>query len=372
MLIWGLAIVCAQTSLRAQTVVNLGVSYGQPIDRIGGLNDLGQVTGTAPNNTVYIYSNGTLTYLQSPPGGFIAEGYGINNSGQVVGDVIDSTRGNNFIAFVSSGGTMTTLGTLPGDYTSEAFGINSSGQVVGESITSSNHGSAFLYSNGTMIDLGTLPGNSYSTAYAINNSGEVVGNASAAGNLVTHAFLYKNGTMTDLGVLAGFSYSSAVSINASGQIVGNTSGYGTGVYSAEAFLYSNGTMSGLGTLGGTLSFALSINDQSQIVGYSTTSSGKQDAFLYSSSTGMEDLNTLYASLLVSGTGTQTGFTSFDMAADINASGQIVGLGTYWNGSSSVSEAFLLTQSVPEPSTWALLFLSGLGLFALQRSALSKR
>jgi hypothetical protein len=49
------------------------------------------------------------------------------------------------------------------------------------------------------------------------------------------------------------------------------------------------------------------------------------------------------------------------ATAINSSGEIVGDGTYWTGTTDETEAFLLEpQAVPEPSAWAL-FLSGVGL-----------
>ena len=62
------------------------------------------------------------------------------------------------------------IGSL-GDSSTTAYGINNSGQVVGESSVGNficHH--AFLYTNGIMTDLGTLsgPANS-STAYAIND-----------------------------------------------------------------------------------------------------------------------------------------------------------------------------------------------------------
>jgi len=177
------------------------------------------------------------------------------------------------------------------------------------------------------------------------------------------AFLYSGGTITSLGTLVGGTYSYAYDINDSGLVVGESS---TSSGSRNAFLYSSGTMTNLGTLGGNTSTAESINNSGQIVGNSLNSGGLQDAFTYSSSTGMQDLNTLYSSLLVSGTGPQTGFTRLMKANGINSLGDIVGEGTYWNGTSNNLQAFLLEPaSVPEPSSWAM-FLVALGLLTFLR------
>jgi probable HAF family extracellular repeat protein len=296
----------------------------------------------------------TLTNLGTL-GGTVSAASGINDSGQVVG-YADTSGDAGSDAFLYSGGTMTNLGTLGGTI-GQATGINASGQVVGYASTSGNAASdAFLYSGGTMTNLGTFGGTD-SFATGINASGQVVGGADTSGNAAYNAFLYSGGTMTNLGTFGGTT-SEAAGINASGQVVGyaNTSGNAGSV--SNAFLYSGGTMTNLGTLGGTTSYANGINASGQVVGDAETSGNAHfNAFIYTSSTGMENLNTLYASLLVSGTGPQEGFVSLTNATAINSSGEIVGYGVYWNGTTDHSEAFVL--DAPEPSTWALL-LGGLG------------
>jgi probable HAF family extracellular repeat protein len=123
-------------------------------------------------------------------------------------------------------------------------------------------------------------------------------------------------------------------------------------------------MTSLGTLGGDFSAAHGINDAGQIVGTTIDPNIGQVAFVDSATAGMEDLNTLYASLLVSGNGSQKGFVTLLNAFAINSSGDIAGYGMYWNGTSDQKEGFLL--DVPEPSTWALL-LGGVGLLLIAGS-----
>ena len=89
------------------------------------------------------------------------------------------------------------------------------------------------------------------------------------------------------------------------------------------------TVKDLGTLpGGFESFALGINDSGQVVGWATTSSGEDHAFLYSNAQ-MQDLN----SLIPAGSG-----WILQEAYGINTSGQIVGSGVI-NGQ---TRAFLAT------------------------------
>ena len=115
--------------------------------------------------------------------------------------------------------TITDLGDLGGGE-SGAWGINNSGQVVGQSRLSAVSLHAFLYEGTTMKDLGTLSSyyGSSSMAFGINNSGQVVGESDGK------AFLYDGGNMIDLNTLlptgSGWVLSNVNGINDSGQIVG--------------------------------------------------------------------------------------------------------------------------------------------------------
>ena len=101
--------------------------------------------------------------------------------------------------------------------------------------------------------------------------------------------------------------------------------------------------------------AYGINAAGQVVGWSYTSGGAYDAFLYSSGS-MVDLNSLIAP--------SSGWTLLQANA-VNDNGQIVGYGTY----EGETEAFLLTPT-PAPPT-ALLLVPGLAGLAAVRRRLKK-
>jgi probable HAF family extracellular repeat protein len=359
---------CLQVSrLHGQTLIDLG-DFGGGFSEAFGINNSGQVVGTAATpgdqalglSHAFLYSNGTMSNLGIPET-LAADSYSyalaINSSGQIAELSGYAVTGGSS-AYLYTNGTATNLGSLGGTQTGPAA-LNNSGQVVGYSYTNDGTGGAFLYSNGSLTNLAALGSlGAYSEATAINNSGEIAGDSNAG------AFLYSNGNFTNLGSLGG-GYSFASGINDNGQIVG---GAGTG-NGEDAFLYSNGTISDLGSLGSNNSFALAINNPGQVVGY-VNLSGQQDAFLYTDAQ-MENLNTIYANLLVAGSGTLTGFTSLTEATGINDSGQIVGYGNFWNGSGNSTEAFLLNPvSVPEPSD-ALLLPMGLAVLWGRRRFLVK-
>ena len=288
--------------------------------------------------------------------------------------------------------TVTDLGTLPG-YSSQSYatGINNSGQVVGYSQASSGAIHAFLYSNGSMTDLlGTLGGNyslaagindngqvvGYITgdkpfvkninggmsygwgaggATAINNSGQIVGGGYPSGE--AHAYLYSPsiGSLTDLGALGGPSESVANAINNSGQVVGQST-YISPYYYYHAFLWTSASgMQDLNSLTGSsqwnLENAYGINDNGQIVGLGINPQGKSDAFLYTIGGSVVDLGTL------------NGYQS-SVALGINNSGQVVGFST---NSSDYEDAFLWTStsgmqdlnSLIGSSQWNLEFATGI-------------
>lgn len=135
-------------------------------------------------------------------------------------------------------------------------------------------------------------------------------------------------TVTDLGTLPGGNRSSGLGINSAGQVVG----YGTTSTGANhAFLYNAGTMTDLGTLpGGTNSAAYAINGSGQVAGYSYTNCCVIHAFLYDAGT-MNDIGML----------PDGAYTAFGLG--INASGQVTGSSDI--GTSNIFRAFLYSTGM---------------------------
>ena len=307
-------------------VTDLGTLPGDEQSEASGINNRGQVVGTAlkfVNGVLYghafLYSDGQMQDLGTL-GGNYSKGLAINNNGQVTGF---SFTANTSHAFLYSNGAMMDLGTLPGGLGSAGYGINDSGQVVGYSDhIAQGYWHGFLYSDGKMMDLGGI-GSRNSVANGINASGQAVGYSmipSGAG--LYFPVLFSGGTITRLDILSS---GVANAINAAGQIVGARGDGGV----VHAVIYASGVIADLGTLDGmTDSYATAINGNGQVVGHSTTRN-VSDAFLYSGGK-MLDLNGMIPR--------NSGWTLKD-ASGINDSGQIAGNGTDVSGR---SVGFLLT------------------------------
>ncbi len=257
-------------------------SLGNSFSTARSINEMGQVVGGfAPNGTsiAFLLDRGVVTSLDVPAGTTYSLAAGINNQGQVL---VNASAGVESTAFLWVHGAQQQIPSLGGFIAANA--LNQAGQVVGESSpggTALVH--AFLWSGAQSIDLGVLPGGeaggncgfcaapNFSNATAINDSGEVVGQSAAAGQ-VLHAFVWRSGGMEDLGTLPGDNRSYASSINNRAQIVG-WSGHATGVIIdyTHAVLWSDGTIVNLEEFipadsGWTLDIAAAINSSGQIAG----------------------------------------------------------------------------------------------------------
>jgi probable HAF family extracellular repeat protein len=200
------------------------------------INDGGQIAGRAdipgPSQFgqiyhAFIYSNGHMMDLGAL-GGTYSSAQGINSRGEVVGsiDFVDP--------FIYTGGSIAYLQIIPasGDRPIEADAINASGEILGltrypdtDPFTGNDSFGyhALFYSNGMGTQIDTFGGDS-SFAGGMNSEGDVVGSADVRSNLLTHAFYFSAGTLFDLNDFidpsSGWILNKATGINDLGQIIG--------------------------------------------------------------------------------------------------------------------------------------------------------
>jgi probable HAF family extracellular repeat protein len=265
-------------------------SLGGQMNAACAINDSDQVAGYSQddngNLNAYIYTkDGGIKAVGALDGGVSSEAFGLNNSGQAVGDS-QNAADDHRPALFDNGAVKDLVVSVAqnSDTFRTAYAINEAGQIVGRTDTDQGAIRAFLLASrgGDLKDIGPLGGNN-SEALAINKSGEVVGDAETS-NGTPHAFIYRRGSTRDLGVLEGFETASyARSINSEGEIVGDSES----ADQKRAFVYSNGQMLELDKLATNLSdagfasldLAYGINNHGLIVGYGTTPDGRTIAFL---------------------------------------------------------------------------------------------
>jgi probable HAF family extracellular repeat protein len=251
-------------------IIDLG-TFGGNQSVLSNINNRGQVAGSATNAipdpfSLYYQLGGLTTGTQTRAflwqngrkqdlgtlGGPDAEGFFVNERGQVIGDSYTNSTPNattglpTLDPFLWDRGTMIDLGTFGGTFGSAGL-LNNRGDVVGTSNLPGDQTShIFLWRRGKLVDLFTTTiGGSPITANQLNESGEIVGYADFP-NRPHHAYLWKNGVATDLGTLNGDCFSEAVALNSGGQVVGSS--IACDFTSSRSFLWENGSMVDLNTL----------------------------------------------------------------------------------------------------------------------------
>lgn len=190
------------------------------------INEFGESAGSARFTTPTVHQH-VVTWkagvihrdLGLPPGAREAQGAGINDRGDVVGNLTDAATGR-IEAFVHRDGQFSRLQSLPGQYATYAWDINNRGDIVG----TSNGGVPVLWKAGsTTPTVLPVPEGRYPRSVArINDSGDIVGTATGVYPVFNSAVLWRNGAFIDLGVLPTGTEAYAYDINNAGVIVGTS------------------------------------------------------------------------------------------------------------------------------------------------------
>jgi uncharacterized membrane protein len=159
----------------------------------------------------------------------------------------------------------------PIGYRHQTWSLNQDGQVVGYTYElPSGETEGIVYTSSDFIFIGHPPQAYHSSLLSINNLGEAVGK-SLTGNNTGQAILWTpgggHGHIQSLGTLGG-SRSAGKSINDMSQVVGWSKL--TGDAESRPFIWEDDVMTALPLLGGTQGSAEWINNNGQIVGSSTT------------------------------------------------------------------------------------------------------
>ncbi len=322
-------------------------------------------------------------------GGSYSFGYGLSDSGLVAGGAATPTQTDFFsqTGFVWKNGRMINTGTLGGsacpDCSSEAGGPNGSGvsPLLSETATADPNGEDFcgfgthrqclgaVWMAGVLKPLMPLPGGNNSQAYWINAPGQIIGFSEtgvvdlSCGSTPSQVLQYAatiwnpNGSMKKLSPLSGDTVSFGFGINDRGQAVGssgncvNTSLPPINPNGAHAVLWQpDGTAVDLGDLGGhAANIATSVNNLGVVVGNSLATDGTIHPFMWTSSTGIQDLGSFPGAIV----------TVAGCCHTLNDSGQVVGfaIDPSFNMTAFIVQNGTMTDLntlLPNTSTWYLL------------------
>jgi probable HAF family extracellular repeat protein len=230
-----------------------------------GINSAGDIVGLyyAPPDLScgFLLHAGVFTKIQGPDGGQTFA-YGINDNGQIVGELTAS-------AFVYDIQTKAfTEFQYPGAGHTTAFAINNSGTIVGAWYSSKYEGFQFDGQTFTNIE---VDGATETLPTAINNSGQSLVLALNLSGLTS--FLFDRGKLTKLG---GYLNAEPYGMNDKYVFTGNYTMPNTS--NVVGFVYHDGVQRVLKFPGAKSTYPTAINDSGEVVGWFYDMSGNIHGF----------------------------------------------------------------------------------------------
>lgn len=284
-----------------------------------GINDSGVIAGTTAKHKAALWSEKTGVKEITIPAGFrIAEGVGINNRGDMIGQATDDSSSKRQAWLYRN----EKLLLLPGSE-SKATAINDDGDISGEAtLPGKTVSSAVVWKKQIPVDLGGCCGG---TATTLNNRGQVAGQIYDDQGRYS-AFLWDpTHGLQRIGPPNAFS--SAVTVNDLRHVVLQE------FTRQGVFLYSDGKLTALDLAPKFPSRPRAMNRCDAIAGSFGPFADVERAFVFDPARGFRDLNDLIPA--------DSGW-KLEAATGINSKGEIVGWGDYKHQDNA---GFLL---IPEP------------------------
>lgn len=343
-------LLASAAAAQTYTITDLGALNGFTSSYADDNNNTGLIVGCSDNSVppavpcatssipwdAFLWSNGVMEDLHNLPGNDQSLAYEVNDAGVVVGYSGNSQTQNGHGFYWTTTSGMVDLGTLTGPSGwSIAEAITSKGVIVGSSYINNRDDAVFWTQSGGVFlihDAGFLPHFPHTYPSDVNEKLQVTGIACQDYNCnkIFHAFFWSMATKwIDLGTLPNGQYSEGIWINDAGVVAGvsTSPSYPNGVtvlWDTSRHIHPLGTLPG-----GDASSPGFINDSGVVLGQSTVPGGDNHAYIWTATTGMQDLNNMIPP--------NSGWV-LHHAASIDNTGHIVGYGQL-NG---VDHGFLLT------------------------------
>jgi hypothetical protein len=235
---------------------------GSTYTQAWAINDAGRIVGLEVDSSgAHGYQKDGANYTTIDYPGTVGSTYafGNNSNDQIVGIWVDFRAH----AYVKDGSSFTTLNYGSRDY---AWGINDSGQIIGDYFDGTDHGFE-VNADGSNFTSFDYPGEQNTEATGINNAGQVVGVYRDAGSQF-HGYLKDGSNFTTIDY-PGAINSRAIRINNTGEILGQY----TDASGDHGYLKVGSNFLSIDYPGATGTYPNGINDSGQIVGYYLDATG---------------------------------------------------------------------------------------------------